>query len=78
MNNRFRLLHAGWAGLAAGLVLMGLGQLGGELSAMIRGYGLLLALSAAWLLGGLAVRAMLSRRRAPVAVAAQRLLRESR
>jgi uncharacterized membrane protein (UPF0136 family) len=78
MTTRFGLLYAGWAGLAAGVVLMAAGMLGGELAAMMRGYGLLLALSAGWLLAGLALRTMVSRRRAPVPAAARRLLRETR
>lgn len=46
----------------AGAALMALGGLGGDVAALARGYGLLLALSAGWLLGGLAVRSAFRRR----------------
>lgn len=81
MYRRTRLELAGWAGLAAGAAFVALGVMPGvmpgDLSSMMRGYGAMLALSAIWLLGGLAVRSAFTRRRAPVAPA-RGALRESR
>jgi hypothetical protein len=62
----------GWAGLFVGSLLAVLGMLdGGETARMAVGYGLLMAGSAVYLLGGLGVRralahrAMLARARVP-------------
>lgn len=77
MYRRTRLELAGWAGLAAGAAFVALGVMPGDLASMMRGYGAMLALSAIWLLGGLAVRSAFTRRRAPVAPA-RGALRESR
>ena len=77
MYRRTRLELAGWAGLAAGAAFVALGVMPGDLAPMMRGYGAMLALSAIWLLGGLAVRSAFTRRRAPVAPA-RGALRESR
>ena len=77
MYRRTRLELAGWAGLAAGAAFVALGVIPGDLAPMMRGYGAMLALSAIWLLGGLAVRSAFTRRRAPVAPA-RGALRESR
>ena len=77
MYRRTRLALAGWAGLAAGAAFVALGVMPGDLAPMMRGYGAMLALSAIWLLGGLAVRSAFTRKRAPVAPA-RGALRESR
>lgn len=77
MYRRTRLELAGWAGLAAGAAFVALGVMPGDLAPMMRGYGAMLALSAIWLLGGLAVRSAFTRKRAPVAPA-RGALRESR
>ena len=77
MYRRTRLELAGWAGLAAGAAFVALGVMPGDLAPMMRGYGAMLALSAIWLLGGLAVRSAITRRHAPVA-AARGALREPR
>lgn len=60
---RTRLLGAiGAAGLGLGMLAMIGGGFAGELGGFITGYGLLVVLSAAYLLLGLAVRARLARR----------------
>lgn len=53
---------AGSVGLLIGVALMTAGAGGGDVAALAGGYGALLALSAAWLLGGLALRSHLARR----------------
>lgn len=64
MTRTSRLVVAGWTGLAIGLALIVVGGPGGDVAALVRGYGSLLTLSAAWLLGGLALRYAVLRRRA--------------
>jgi hypothetical protein len=78
MHRRFGLEVAGWTGLIGGVALMALGAAGGDIAGLMRGYGLLLALSAAWLLGGLALRAAVSRHRAAARVAGTPAVRQTR
>jgi hypothetical protein len=54
------LTAAGWIGLIAGVMLFGLSFSGNELAPLARAYGVMLAASAVWLLGGLAIRARLN------------------
>ena len=55
----------GLAGLAIGAVAMAAGSVAGDLSGFVTGYGLLVVLSAAYLLVGLALRALLAHRPRP-------------
>jgi hypothetical protein len=55
----------GGAGLLLGLALVTVGGLGGEFGQMLTGYGVLVLASAAYLLLGLSVRWLLSRRVRP-------------
>ena len=61
-----RVLGAlGLAGLALGLTVTLAGRFGGEFAALMNGYGVLVMLSAAYLLAGLGVRRLLARRTRP-------------
>lgn len=73
-----RLMVAGWTGLVIGVALVVLAGPGDDVAALMRGYGSLLALSAIWLLGGLALRSLvLGRRAASVRAQPAGLLRRS-
>jgi hypothetical protein len=66
MNQHHRILWgAGWAGLIGGLALAALGIFGRQdVLSLGGGYGLMLAGSAVYLLGGLKLREALAARRA--------------
>lgn len=56
----------GIVGLALGLAVMAAGSIAGELGGFLTGYGLLMVLSAGYLLAGLALRAAVARRGRPL------------
>lgn len=62
MTHERALRGFGLFGLAIGIGAMAAGSVAGELSGFVTGYGLLVVLSAAYLLGGLSLRAAMSRR----------------
>ena len=63
---RHRLLRGfGWFGLAVGMGAMAAGSVAGELAGFVTGYGLLVVLSSAYLLIGLALRGLVARRARP-------------
>lgn len=64
MTRTSRLVVAGSTGLAIGIALVVVSGPGGDVAALVRGYGSLLTLSAVWLLGGLALQSAVLRRRA--------------
>jgi len=62
MHRQQILRGFGLAGAVAGLVLLAVGPFAGELGSMLAGYGLLVLVSAAYLLAGLAIRDRVRRR----------------
>ena len=67
------LWGAGWAGLAGGVALAGMGIVGSsDLLQLAGGYGVMMAGSALYLLAGLKLRETLARRTRPARIAAAR------
>lgn len=56
------LQRFGWLGVVVGVAALAAGPLAGELGSMLAGYGMLVLLSAAYLLAGLAIRDRIRRR----------------
>lgn len=74
MNSSSKYLREiGWLGLATGLTVTVMGAVsGGELGALAQGYGILGALAAVYMLGGLWLLAAVRRRRSRPAASQER------